>query len=581
MSALADRTAPTDGRDFRHLAVAFFIAAAIVAIAWYFGILDAFLKPTSPEGWGVDESFVVLAGAAIGFGVFFIRERRGLRAEITQRLRTEQALRESEERFRRLVEVSPEPIFVHRGDVFRFVNNAAAALLGAGSPDDIIGRPILDVVHPDYHDMVNNRVQQMIWEGKRVPTVEQKFVRLDGAVVDVEVASIPLVYEGQMSIQAIVRDITERKRGEKALRDTNELLSQSISELEQRNREAALLDKMGDLLQSCLSVEEVHHVVAHSARNLFPGGSGCLFMLSSSRNMLEAVATWGDIAPGERILAPDECWALRRGRLHSAESGDALTICRHNKELLAPGYICVPMMAAGETLGVLYLQTGTEVSPPTNGVGASSTEAKRRLAVTLAERASLALANMKLRQVLRDQAIRDPLTGLFNRRYMEVTLERELRRAERRGSPLGIVMLDIDNFKRFNDVFGHAAGDCLLSALGSHILVHTRGEDVACRYGGEEFTLILPDCPLEAARRRAEELRVSIQNLTIEHRQQVLGSITVSSGVAAYPQHGTSGEALLRAADAALYQAKSDGRNRVVTLESNETTACARASAAP
>lgn len=569
MGESGDRASPTKRWEFKRYAVAILTAGVVLAVAWFLGLLDPFLKSTNPDGWGIDESFVVLALAAIGFGVFFIRERRELRAEINQRLLAEQALRESEERFRRLVEVSPEPILVHRGDVFTFVNNAAAALLGAAKPADIIGHPVLDVVHPDYRELVTRRVQQMTREGKRVPTVEQKFVRLDGAVVDVEVASIPLMYEGVMSVQAIVRDITERKRGEQALRETNELLSQSISELEQRNREAALLDRMGDLLQSCLSVDEVHSVIAHSARLLFPNGSGCLFMLAPSKNTLEAVAIWGDVAPSDRILAPEECWALRQGRVHTVEDDDALVICRHNKELLPPGYICVPMMAAGDTLGILYLRTNTDASAPANGVGASSTEAKRRLAITLAERASLALANMRLRQVLRDQAIRDPLTGLFNRRYMEVTLERELRRAERRGSPLGIVMLDIDNFKRFNDVFGHAAGDCLLSALGSHILTHTRGEDVACRYGGEEFTLILPDCPLEATRRRAEELRASIQCLTIQHRQQALGPITISSGIAAYPEHGASGDILLQAADAALYQAKADGRNRVVTLASN------------
>jgi diguanylate cyclase (GGDEF)-like protein len=162
------------------------------------------------------------------------------------------------------------------------------------------------------------------------------------------------------------------------------------------------------------------------------------------------------------------------------------------------------------------------------------------------------------------QAVRDPLTGLYNRRYMEETLEREIRRAERRYASLGVIMLDVDHFKRFNDTFGHAAGDTLLQELGSFLMGHIRGEDIACRYGGEEFALILPDASLEGACGRADDLRERIKALGIAHRGQPLGAVTVSMGVAAYPDHGHTGEELLRAADAALYEAKAQGRDRVV-----------------
>jgi diguanylate cyclase (GGDEF)-like protein len=170
---------------------------------------------------------------------------------------------------------------------------------------------------------------------------------------------------------------------------------------------------------------------------------------------------------------------------------------------------------------------------------------------------------MRLRETLRSQAIRDPLTGLYNRRYMEESLEREIHRATRRHSALGVVMLDLDRFKSFNDAFGHAAGDTLLREVGAFLRGRLRAEDIACRYGGEEFTLILPDADLEHTRSRADELRREARNLTVVHHGQTLAAITLSMGIAAYPEHGASADELLDAADAALYEAKSGGRNRV------------------
>jgi two-component system, cell cycle response regulator len=171
------------------------------------------------------------------------------------------------------------------------------------------------------------------------------------------------------------------------------------------------------------------------------------------------------------------------------------------------------------------------------------------------------------REALRMQAIRDPLTGLFNRRYMGEALDRELRRAEHGGQPVSMVMLDVDHFKRLNDTSGHQAGDELLTHIASILQARTRREDIACRYGGEEFLLILPGAPMEAALRRAEELRQVIRETTIEHRGRPLGRISVSAGVACFPEHGTTADELLRAADAALYRAKELGRDRVVTCD--------------
>jgi len=186
------------------------------------------------------------------------------------------------------------------------------------------------------------------------------------------------------------------------------------------------------------------------------------------------------------------------------------------------------------------------------------------VASTLGEQSALALANLRLRETLRSQSVRDPLTGLFNRRYMEETLEREIRRAERGARPLSVMMLDLDHFKQFNDTFGHSAGDSLLRELGTMLRANLRAGDIACRFGGEEFVLILPEAALNCARSRAEQLRETAKHLHVSHLGESLGPVTISLGVAAFPEHGASGEDLIENADAALYRAKSEGRDRVV-----------------
>jgi diguanylate cyclase (GGDEF)-like protein len=231
------------------------------------------------------------------------------------------------------------------------------------------------------------------------------------------------------------------------------------------------------------------------------------------------------------------------------------------------------MSAQGETLGVLHLR---DVAPAPGGSGETGDglpESRKGLALSVAERIGLALANLKLRETLRTQSIRDPLTGLFNRRYLEESLEQELRRAVRHQRRLGLIMLDLDYFKRFNDTFGHDAGDALLSRFGALLQRQSRAEDTACRYGGEEFLLILPEASLEVTRQRAEQVREAVKQLQVEHRQRALGAITVSLGVAAYPEHGATAEALVQAADAALYRAKAEGRDRVVLSASGEQSA--------
>ncbi len=342
-------------------------------------------------------------------------------------------------------------------------------------------------------------------------------------------------------------------------------LKRWAGELERRNHEITLLNKMGELFHSCLTIDEASAVVASLMPRLFPEARGGLYLMRASRNLVERVAQWGaqptrPINPG---FTPDECWALRLGHAHLVEETASGLVCPHLDWPWPASFLCVPMIAQGDLMGLLHLQRGS-ASEATPSVPDRFKGSEQGLAVTVAEHIALALSNLRLRETLRGQSIRDSLTGLFNRRYLEETLEREARRAERGHYPIGILVLDIDYFKRYNDTYGHAAGDAVLKAVGAFLKNHTRSADIACRYGGEEFVLVFPEATLEDACQRAEELRQGVQQIEIQHNEQMLDRITLSIGVAAFPQHGSNVETPIQADDAALYAAKSAGRDRVI-----------------
>ena len=175
----------------------------------------------------------------------------------------------------------------------------------------------------------------------------------------------------------------------------------------------------------------------------------------------------------------------------------------------------------------------------------------------------MSIASLKLREALKDQSIRDPLTGLYNRRFMQESLDRELLRARRTNRPFTVMFIDIDHFKRFNDSFGHDAGDLVLQVFAKTLVNHFRGGDIICRYGGEEFALVLPDSSLKDAERRANDLRAEVKKLSINHRNTILDPITFSVGLAAFPEHGSTAEELFRIADKCLYDSKTQGRDRI------------------
>jgi diguanylate cyclase (GGDEF)-like protein/PAS domain S-box-containing protein len=393
-----------------------------------------------------------------------------------------------------------------------------------------------------------------------------EIVKWFGTCTDIE--------DQKQNLQILQEQILERTM---ELADTNTRLQQEMVEkdfarnqfdqqnenmmrdLEKRSERATLLAKMGELLQSCITRDEVIAAALGFAPRIFPAARGAVALLNASRSVTEVIGSWTGCQLPAMDFEPSSCWALRTGHPHQVLADDSTAPCAHAAGVKNT-YLCVPILAQGETLGILHFQATDEA--PQLAVSELSFK------TTFAAQVGLSIANIRLREALRTQSVRDALTGLYNRRYLEEVLEREVRRAARAAQSLGILMIDLDHFKSFNDTYGHEAGDAVLRETGLSLTKGIRAEDFVCRFGGEEFVVILPTADLEASRARGERLRSKMRELTIMYQGKSLGIVTISVGVASFPQHGTSPKELMASADAALYQAKRDGRDQVAVASS-------------
>lgn len=341
-------------------------------------------------------------------------------------------------------------------------------------------------------------------------------------------------------------------RAEQQLRDSLARMRNYVTEIEAVN-------ELTKLLQSCLTLEEARQQTSRVMHKFFPAGA--VLLLNSSRNLLEVALSWGEAPGAQGPYPPESCWALRKGEMHVAGPHCTNPICSHCDGQPGGCHICIPMIAHGGPLGTLSINDDNFCGGHRN----SPTFARKlKLATTLAEQISLAFANLTLRETLKYQSVRDPLTGLFNRRHMEEIMERELRRAARNNTSVSVLMMDIDHFKQFNDIYGHEAGDLVLREFGLMLRLQVRGADVACRYGGEEFLLIMGETDAQTACERAEILRQRVALLPLRYRGQTLRRLTISIGVASFPAQGSSAAQLVSSADTALYRAKREGRDRVL-----------------
>jgi diguanylate cyclase (GGDEF)-like protein len=343
-------------------------------------------------------------------------------------------------------------------------------------------------------------------------------------------------------------------------RANSELLERSRA-LEARQHSIELLSGMARRLQAIRDEGELTTVLDCFLPQVLPDLAGSLYVLNHSHNLLIRLSTWGEPYANPETFAPDQCWGLRRGQSHAVERTGADIICGHARGDVPVERLCEPVIAGGEVLGLIYVE------------GLSEAEDRFRLSL-LMENVALALVNENLRSRLREQSIRDPLTRLFNRRYLEEALQIEAARAQRSGTPLAVVMADVDHFKRFNDTHGHEAGDALLRAVAGQIQTHFRHGDIVCRYGGEEFTVIAPGASLDLICQRVDELRRNVREMTIDFRGQRLGPVTMSFGIDVWTAAGDrSIDALIGEADRALFRAKRLGRDRIEAVQPRVATA--------
>jgi diguanylate cyclase (GGDEF)-like protein/PAS domain S-box-containing protein len=475
--------------------------------------------------------------------------------DVTERRLAEVGKRISEERYRELFENAQDMIYTFdlAGKIMS-VNKAAERILGYSRAEALQMR-FSQFVAPEFQQTANRMIDRQIADETPI-TQELDFVTRDNSRIKLEVSHRLVFREGKaIGIQGIARDITERKQSEEALQEANKKLEAWVHELEQRTKEMTLLGEMGDILRACFTKEEVYDVIMRVARELFPQQGGALFVIGPSRTIVESVAEWGDVSGVELTFAPDECWGLRRGRVHWVEDTGVGLLCRHLHAPPPSGYMCVPMMAQSEAVGVLYV---------TIPEGTQMPEAKRRVAMAMAEHVAMALSNLRLHEKLRNQSIRDQLTGLFNRSFMEESLELELRRASRSQIPLSVIMLELDNFQSINDNYGLDVGDSILRRTGMLIQANVRKGDIACRYSNQTYVILLPQGSYDIGHQRAENLCSLARNLEVKHQGTQVGHLSASVGLAVFPGHGQTVETLMRSAEAALNRAKTSGGDCII-----------------
>ena len=460
---------------------------------------------------------------------------------------TEGSLQASEIRYRRLFESAKDGILLLDAETGRITdaNPFLEDLLGY-SHAELLGKTLWEI-GPFKDVAASQSTFRKLQTHEYVRYEDLPLETKSGQHRQVEFVSNVYLADGRQVIQCNIRDITDRKQTEAEIRKANEELVILVAELNKRDQEMQLLKRMNDLLQACSTRDEAYQVITLTANELFAGRDGCLAILHQWDQHFEVVAHWGNEGTLETTFTREDCWAMRRGQIHEVVDPQAGLLCSHLVYPLETGYSCVPLMVQGNTLGVLCLLGGKIKD---------GHFVDKLLIEAMGEGIKLALSNIELREELLEQAIRDPLTGLFNRRYLDESLARELYIAKRRNTPLCVALLDIDHFKQINDKFGHASGDALLREVGQILREKLRMSDIACRYGGDEFLLILPDSSLDVTHQRIQQILKLINELRIWMNDRLIDSLIVSAGIAVASEHNFIDREILQAADEALYAAK-------------------------
>ncbi|WP_133138037.1 GGDEF domain-containing protein [Legionella rowbothamii] len=465
-------------------------------------------------------------------------------------------LKRSEANFRNTIEnapigmalVSPEGECLH-------ANQTLQDTLGYSNAE-LCSRSMFDITYPSDMSMTRDAMSKLIKGEMRIAHLEKRYIRKDGRIIWAMVSYSLIRDEQGLPLNFIIqiKDVSDRIQNEEKMRQLNERTMVTLNELKLLEHDENLLNKLNRSLQICVSGEEAYPRINLIAQELFPELSGGLSVFNQSANQLETVFQWGPDQLLPKLFFPIDCFAIREANTILVDDPQKAVPCNHYLTAPQGGYMGLPLLVHNDLIGVIHLVTAK---------GKKLTQHQQDIATSFGNIVKLALANINLRASLSELTLHDPLTNLYNRRYLNEFLSRELIRIAREKNTLCVAMLDIDNFKNFNDTYSHLAGDEILKSIGRLLISKFRESDISFRFGGEEFTVILPNMTLDNAFDRMDQFREQLKNTIAYYKNRPLPSITVSIGIAEAPRHGATIEEIIKAADHALYAAKEAGKDRV------------------
>ncbi|WP_454784203.1 diguanylate cyclase [Legionella sp. WA2024007413] len=465
-------------------------------------------------------------------------------------------LRRSEESFRNTIEnapigmalVKPEGKFIH-------TNRTLQEILGYSS-EELNSKNILDITYADDIAMTQDALDKLLKGELRISHMEKRYIRKDGSIIWAMVSATLIRNENGEPDNFIMqmKDVSDRIQNEEKMRELNEKTMETLNELKLLEHDESLLNKLNRSLQICITTEEAYPRINLIAQELFPDLSGGLSIYNKGMNQMETVVQWGTEQLLPKTFLTMDCFSIREATINVIDDPNKSVPCSHYKTPPQGGNMALPLMVQNELIGVIHL-----LAPK----GKKLTQHQQDMANSFGNIVKLAIANINLRVSLSELSLHDPLTNLYNRRYLNDILSRELIRIAREQTSLCVAMLDIDNFKKFNDTYSHLAGDEVLKLIGKILKESFRESDISFRFGGEEFVVVLLNTTLNNAVSKMEELCERIRTAPIFFKGHPLNKITISIGVAEAPKHGATIDEIIKAADHALYAAKQSGKDKV------------------
>lgn len=476
--------------------------------------------------------------------------------DITKEKEAEMRLRDSEQRFRAVFENAGIGIILMNNEGKILQSNLNIQNMLGYNEEEMLNLSLQDITHPEDYPQDERRFR--IPHGHKRSNsyqAEKRYRRKDSKIVWGLLSATTIYDENEAPIYGlvIIQNIDERKHAEEVIRETQEQLSARVQELETNARQITLLTELSNMLQLSSNPHEVYGGITRYGSHIFPDLEGALFILEENNLNLHLQTSWGNPSVSENSLQREDCWAIRRVRQYLvSDAAQHGLLCRHIGAERPTSSICLPVTIQSQVVGLLNIQSRKP--------GFSMTAAQQQFAAALAEQIGLTLSNIQLRSSMTRMMIQDPLTGLYNRLYLEEALQRELQRAT---SEVSVIKIDLDNLTQINSAHGFSCGDSLLRELGKLLKGLLRPIDIACRTGGDEFILILTDLGEQETIAKVNELRQHLKAFNLPDQEMITLNITISCGIAFWPKNGLSASDLILAAENALNRAKQNGGNSI------------------